>query len=168
VSASRDPYEVLGVPRNATVRQIRAAYVERARRVHPDLVGMRGLDGMRALNEAWAVLKDADRRAAFDAETATGATSAEGSGAGSRMDEDPNRPFWTGAMGPAPGRPWGPVLDWGIFAGWSLGEISRRDRGYLMWLRDRPEAKPYRAEIARLLDPTADEPPPEPQRGRRR
>ena len=167
MSASRDPYEVLGVSRTASVRQIRAAYVERARRVHPDLVGHRGLDGMRALNEAWEVLKDAERRAAFDA--ATGRSTPPGAGpASSRPSEDPDRPFWTGAAGPPPGRPWGPVLDFGIFAGWSLGEISRRDRGYLQWLRDRPEARQYRAEIARLLDPTADEPQPEPRHGRRR
>jgi curved DNA-binding protein CbpA len=130
---------------------------------------MRGLDGMRALNEAWEVLKDAARRAAFDAEGSSGGAGAQGAGAAARRShEDPNRPFWTGAMGPPPGRPSGPVLDWGIFAGWSLGEISRRDRGYLMWLRDRPEAKAHRAEIGRLLDPTADEQPPEPPRGRRR
>jgi curved DNA-binding protein CbpA len=167
VSASRDPYEVLGVPRNATVRQIRAAYLERARRVHPDLVGMRGLDGMRALNEAWAVLKDAARRAAFDSEAGSSNTAHAGTPSG-RPAHEPELPFWTGAMGPAPGRPWGPVLDWGIFAGWSLGEIARRDRGYLMWLKDRPEAKAYRGDIARLIDPTADEPPAEPRHGRRR
>lgn len=65
MSIARDHYEVLGVPRNATVRQIRAAYVERARRAQPDLVGQRGLDVMRLLNEAWAVLKDTERRAAL-------------------------------------------------------------------------------------------------------
>ena len=41
--SERDPYEVLGVPRTASTRHIRAAYVERARRLHPDLVGLRGL-----------------------------------------------------------------------------------------------------------------------------
>ncbi|MEO5705008.1 MAG: hypothetical protein ABIZ52_00790, partial [Candidatus Limnocylindrales bacterium] len=71
------------------------------------------------------------------------------------------------AMGEPPGRPWGPVLDFGIYAGWSVGEISRRDRGYLMWLRDRPEASAFRVEIMKLIDPTAEEPA-EPRRGRRR
>jgi curved DNA-binding protein CbpA len=164
VSEARNPYEVLGVPRNASVRQIRAAYVDRARRAHPDLVGTRGLDMMRTLNEAWAILKDAARRSAFD--VATGGHTSAGSGSNAFQD-DPNRPFWTGAMGAAPGRPWGPVLDFGIYAGWSLGEISRRDRGYLMWLRDRPEATAFRLEILKLLDPNADEPE-EPRRGRRR
>ncbi len=165
MSDARDPYEVLGVPRNASVRQIRAAYVDRARRAHPDLVGQRGLDVMRALNEAWAVLKDADRRATFDVANG-GSAAAPGSGENAFQD-DPNRPFWTGAMGSPPGRPWGPMLEFGIYAGWSLGEISRRDRGYLLWLRDRPEAKAFRVEILKLIDPTAEEPV-EPRRARGR
>jgi curved DNA-binding protein CbpA len=157
VSDSRDPYGVLGVSRHATLRQIRAAYLDRARRFHPDLVGQRGLDGMRALNEAWEVLKDARRRATYDAATA-GAQPAGPTGARPIASDDPDRPFWTGAAGPPPGRPSGSVLDFGIFAGWSVGEIARRDRGYLVWLLDRPEGRAVRDEVARLLDPDADEP----------
>ena len=36
-----------------------------------------------------------------------------------------------------------------------------------MWLRDKPEAKAFRLEILKLLDPNAEEPE-EPRRGRRR
>jgi curved DNA-binding protein CbpA len=155
--SARDPYEVLGVPRTASTRQIRLAYLDRARRAHPDLVGQRGTDVMRALNEAWAQLKDPDRRSAFDAAAAAERTVTverrAGDGAG-RLDT--TRPFWTGAAGPPPGRPHGSVLDFGIFAGWSLGEIARRDRGYLVWLRERPEARPYVEEITRLLGPTGE------------
>jgi curved DNA-binding protein CbpA len=168
--STRDPYQILGVPRTATTRQIRAAYVERARRAHPDLVGHHGTDVMRALNDAWEVLKDPSRRATLDA---AAPAAAEGTTQGDQRDghDRPRgpigvaKPFWTGAAGPPPGRPHGPVLDFGIFAGWSIGEIARRDRGYLVWLRDRAEARPYRAEIAKLLDPTAEEEP-EPRRGR--
>ena len=155
MSDARDPYEVLGVPRNATTKQIRVAYLAKARRSHPDLVGPRGLDLMRAINEAWSILRDSARRASFD--LATGGP-APGAAAGGARHHDPHRPFWTGAAGPPPGRPWGSVLDFGIFDRWSLGEISRRDRGYLAWLRDRPEGKAYRDEISRLLDPDAAEP----------
>ena len=118
---------------------------------------------MRALNEAWAVLKDASRRATYD--VASGGLP-NGGPAGTSSFQDPNRPFWTGAAGPPPGRPWGTVLDFGIYAGWSIGEISRRDRGYLMWLRDRAEGAAVRLEVMRLLDPDAEEPS-EPKRGRR-
>jgi curved DNA-binding protein CbpA len=167
--SSRDPYEVLGVPRTATTGQIRAAYVERARRAHPDLVGHGGTAVMQALNDAWEILKDPSRRSAFDANAspagAADSAAADRDGSGTKVRG--TKPFWTGAAGPPPGRPHGPVLDFGIFAGWSIGEIARRDRGYLVWLRDRPEAKQYRADIATLLDPTADEEPP-PRSGRRR
>ena len=98
MSIARDPYEVLGVPRNASVRQIRAAYVARARRAHPDLVGLRGLDLMRTLNEAWAILNDADRRAEFDVSTGAPPGAPAKGGASSR--DDPDRPFWTGAQHP--------------------------------------------------------------------
>jgi curved DNA-binding protein CbpA len=156
VSDSRDPYEVLGVPRNASIRQIRAAYLARARLAHPDLVGRKGLDVMRALNEAWSVLKDETHKTAWD--LANRPAGAAGSSAGSTGDSDASRPFWTGAMGRPPGRASGPVLSFGIYDGWSIGEIARSDRGYLIWLRDRPEAREIRPEIIRLLDPDADEP----------
>jgi curved DNA-binding protein CbpA len=163
--SDRDPYEVLGVSRSATTRQIRTAYLDRARRAHPDLVGHRGTEVMRLLNEAWAVLKDPDRRSALDAASHVGS----GSPGVERSDAaDGTKPFWTGAAGPPPGRPSGSVVDFGIFAGWSLGEIARRDRGYLTWLRDRADGKRYRAEIDRILDPTApDETAAQPRRRRR-
>jgi curved DNA-binding protein CbpA len=155
VTDERDPYEILGVGRAATRRQIRAAYVARARRAHPDLVGGRGLDDMRSLNEAWAILKDTHRRSDYDANA--GSATVAGGTATRAGASDPNAPFWTGAMGTPPGRPLGPVVDYGIFAGWSIGEIARKDRGYLHWLRDRPEAKAIRPDIERLLDPNAED-----------
>jgi curved DNA-binding protein CbpA len=164
--SERDPYEVLNVPRSASTRVIRAAYVDRARRLHPDIVGLRGLDGMRELNEAWEILKDPGRRRAYDVSTGTPASAASTTDSPYGGD-DPSRPFWTGAMGPPPGRPFGPKLEFGIYAGWSIGEISRRDRGYLMWLRDKPEVEAFRADIDKLVNPDAEEPK-EPRRGWRR
>ena len=167
--STRDPYEVLGVPRAATTRQIRAAYVARARGAHPDLVGHHGTDVMRALNEAWEVLKDPARRSSLDASAGQPAGKVTSSRPAGRDGgaSDRTQPFWTGVAGPPPGRPSGPVLDFGIFAGWSLAEIDRRDRGYLAWLRDRPEAKPYREQIDRLLQPAAEREQ-APRDGRRR
>jgi curved DNA-binding protein CbpA len=163
VSPARDPYEVLGVPRTASTRQIRTAYLRRARHAHPDIVGRRGLEVMRTLNEAWSVLKDSTRRSAYDA---AGARPGADDRPSPQPAPDASRPFWTGAAGPPPGRPSGPVLDFGIYAGWSLGEIARRDRGYLDWLRGRPEARPVAVELATLLDPAAGDA--EPSLGRRR
>ena len=155
MSVSRDPYEVLGVPRNASTAQIRAAYLARARLAHPDLVGRSGLHDMRSLNEAWEILKDRGRRQAWDAAHHVPHPSAA---PGAPPSPGQDRPFWTGAMGPPPGRPSGPVLEFGIYDGWSLGEIARRDPGYLVWLRDRPEGRFLQAEIATLLGLAGEEP----------
>jgi curved DNA-binding protein CbpA len=56
-----------------------------------------------------------------------------------------------GAAGPAPGNPSGTVLPFGRFAGWSLGEVARRDIDYVEWLDRMPIGRPYREEIDALL-----------------
>ena len=50
---------------DASPEALRAAHRERARRLHPD-VASGDATAMRALNEAWAVLSDPDRRGAYD------------------------------------------------------------------------------------------------------
>lgn len=61
-------YEVLGVAESATEVEVRAAYWAAARRQHPDSGGE--AEAMRRLNEAWRVLQDSGRRAAYDRELA--------------------------------------------------------------------------------------------------
>jgi curved DNA-binding protein CbpA len=56
-----------------------------------------------------------------------------------------------GAAGLPPGNPSGSVLTFGRYAGWSLGEIGRRDLEYLEWLDRMPIGRPYRDEIDTLL-----------------
>lgn len=58
-------YDVLGVPPTADQRAVRRAYLELARRHHPDHAGGDPAR-MRAANEAWATLGDPARRAAYD------------------------------------------------------------------------------------------------------
>jgi curved DNA-binding protein CbpA len=60
-----NPYEILGVVRTATDAEIRRAYLALARRFHPD-ANPGGEERMRLVNEAWAVLGDRSRRAAYD------------------------------------------------------------------------------------------------------
>ncbi|HEX8025247.1 MAG TPA: J domain-containing protein [Candidatus Limnocylindrales bacterium] len=172
MTEERDPYQVLGVAPEASDDEIRKAYHARARRLHPDVVGEAGLDDMRQLNQAWAVLKDPERRDTWDSahgrarRPAAASGGGDGSGAGGPAGATPTgsaaptndfagQPAWTGAAGRPPGRAYGSVLDFGIYAGWSLGEIARRDRGYLTWLRDRHDGKKYRAEIEKILESTA-------------
>jgi len=67
---------------------------------------------------------------------------------------DPTRmkaPDGFGAAGPPPGEPSGSLLGFGRYAGWSLGEIGRRDVDYLEWLDRMPIGRPYRDEIDVLL-----------------
>lgn len=137
--APDDPYLELGVPFGSDRRAIRAAYLTRARRLHPDRGG--AVADMARLNAAYELLTDAQRRAAYD-------TSPEAAVRRQRAAEP-----WTGIAGPPPGRPSGPVLDFGIFAGWSLGEIATRDPGYLVWLADHKQGRAYAAEIDRVLSP---------------
>jgi curved DNA-binding protein CbpA len=56
-----------------------------------------------------------------------------------------------GAAGPAPGNPSGSVLNFGRYAGWSLGEIARTDLEYLEWLDRMPIGRTYQAEIDTIL-----------------
>jgi curved DNA-binding protein CbpA len=62
-----------------------------------------------------------------------------------------SRPDGEGAAGPPPGNPSGSVLNFGRFAGWSLGEIARTELEYLEWLDRMPIGRTYQAEIDELL-----------------
>ena len=58
-------YDVLGVAPTAPTSEVRRAYVALARRHHPDRDGG-DADAMRAINDAWATLRDPGRRATYD------------------------------------------------------------------------------------------------------
>ena len=60
-------------------------------------------------------------------------------------------PDGLGAAGPPPGRPSGSVLNFGRYAGWSLGEIGRKDIDYIEWLDRIPIGRPFRDELDVLL-----------------
>jgi molecular chaperone DnaJ len=58
-------YDVLGVRRDASAAELRRAYLDLARRHHPDRAGG-SHERMRALNEAWETLGDPERRRRYD------------------------------------------------------------------------------------------------------
>ena len=63
----RDYYEVLGVPRNATPEDLKTAFRHLARQFHPDVnKATDAEERFKEINEAYAVLSDADKRAAYD------------------------------------------------------------------------------------------------------
>ena len=60
-------------------------------------------------------------------------------------------PDGLGAAGPPPGDPSGTVLNFGRYAGWSLGEVARRDLNYIEWLDRMPIGRTYRDELDAIL-----------------
>jgi len=67
-TAQRDYYEVLGVPRNAAAKDIRAAYRRLARKHHPDAnpKDPQAAERFKGISEAYAVLSDPQKRAQYD------------------------------------------------------------------------------------------------------
>jgi hypothetical protein len=70
-----DPYEVLGVADGASAEDVRRAYLRLAREHHPDYYvdappaeRLAAEQRMRVINEAWALVRDPDRRRALEDE----------------------------------------------------------------------------------------------------
>jgi len=202
-----DAYKVLQVDSEAEDEVIQAAYRRLAQKYHPDVLGSgsASADRMAAINKAYEILKDPDRRRAYDSERRMAARATEMHAATPRPptgDAGPARPGggptvtrppgghrtapgarsdgpeesspgdWTsgrssqgggynpaemrtrdgyGAAGRPPGQPSGSVLSFGRYAGWSLGEIARRDIDYVEWLDRSPIGRQYRDEIDLIL-----------------
>ena len=65
--AFRDYYEVLGIPRDASAEDIRAAYRKLARQHHPDVNKEPGAeDRFKEISEAYEVLRDPEKRERYD------------------------------------------------------------------------------------------------------
>lgn len=65
--SNRDYYEILGVGRNASDDEIKAAFRKLARQYHPDVNKEHDAEeNFKEINEAYGVLSDADKRARYD------------------------------------------------------------------------------------------------------
>lgn len=63
----KDYYAALGVPRDADTAQIKKAYRKLARQYHPDVSKAAGTEAkFKEIGEAYATLKDPEKRAAYD------------------------------------------------------------------------------------------------------
>jgi len=148
----RDAYKVLQVDPEADLDVIQAAYRRLAQKYHPDrAAGSSEAETaafrMVEINAAWDQLRDPGRRSDYDrrrAVTPAGPRVATPGAPGSSADGQPS-------AGPPPGHPSGSVLNFGRYAGWSLGEIGRIDPSYLEWLDRMPIGRPYRQELDAML-----------------
>jgi molecular chaperone DnaJ len=127
----RDPYEVLGVGRDADDGQIKKAFRRLARELHPD-VNRHDPDAeekFKEAAEAYEILNDAERRATYDRYGHDGLRSGgfspnfEGFGSISDLFDA----FFGGVAGGGRGRPGGPVQggDVAVQASVSLEEAAR-------------------------------------------
>lgn len=158
-----DPYAVLQVARDAEPEVIRAAFRALARKHHPDFGG--DPRRMADLNEAWNVIGNRDRRAAYDAgRIGAGRSSTGRNGRAHTQPAAPSRPAGpiaaaaerrTEALAQTHGRDdgaprdprVGSVLDFGRYAGWSVRALVDHDADYLLWLARTPIGRPMRQEI---------------------
>jgi molecular chaperone DnaJ len=65
--SDRDYYEILGVPRNASSDDLKSSFRRLARQYHPDVNNSPNAEErFKEINEAYAVLSDPEKRAAYD------------------------------------------------------------------------------------------------------
>lgn len=156
----RDAYKVLQVDPEADLDVIQAAYRRLAQKYHPDRVAAGPEADLAArrmveINAAWEQLRDAGRRSDYDRHRASTLAVAGTNGAVAARHPVVERPSPSSdgrpSAGSPPGRPSGSVLNFGRYAGWSLGEIGRADPSYLEWLDRVPIGRPYRHELDEML-----------------
>lgn len=105
----RDYYEILGVDRGADDGAIKTSYRRLAMKHHPDRNpdDKKALARFKEIQEAYAVLSDSEKRAAYDRFGHAATTGAGGGGGGpdfSSVFDDIFGQFFDGAGGPAAGR----------------------------------------------------------------
>ena len=112
---------------------------------------------MAVLNTAYALVRTADMRRAYDRRRSGPRPVGPGFAAnsvnvGPGLEPAPHAPFARAAE--RTGREAGqesPVLGFGRYLGWSLAQVARHDPDYLRWLSRHSAGLRFREEIQRLL-----------------
>jgi len=100
---------------------------------------------MAELNDAYAQLRSADRRAVYDRLRAPAPPTEK------ERVQPHHKPAGARREGGKKG-----VLDFGRYVGWSVADLAREDPDYLRWLSRHSSGIRYRREIAELLDVPAN------------
>jgi curved DNA-binding protein CbpA len=135
---------------NADQEIITAVHRKLAKRYHPDIdPSPSAARRMSEINEAYQVLSNPGRRAAYDKELARRRDRRATDQVARQADEMPS----SGTRVPL-GPPSGSIINIGRYSGWSLGQIRRHDPAFLEWLMSAPAGRQYRDEIQGLLRST--------------
>lgn len=138
-----DAYRVLQVHPDAEESVIQAAYRALARSYHPD-GATPDPQRMAAVNEAYGLVRDPTRRAAYDRRRLMTRASAIPIVDGPRrVDAGVSRRSDAVASSA--------VLDFGRYTGWSIGDLARQDPDYLRWLCRHSSGLRFRDAIMRVL-----------------
>ncbi|MGA2514164.1 MAG: DnaJ domain-containing protein [Candidatus Limnocylindrales bacterium] len=158
-----DPYSLLQVTPEAEPEVIQAAYLALALKHHPDTGGSQAQ--MATLNAAWKTLSDSGERARYDQlrKPAGAQTTEPERYVVDRRADATTPPAWPNSSRARSGT----VLDFGRYAGFSLGELARSDPDYLEWLARTPFGRRLESEIKAILVTSRPAPRPEPPRSRR-
>jgi curved DNA-binding protein CbpA len=159
VKHARDAYEILQVHPSALPEVVDAAYRVLALVHHPDRNGNRDHEAMADLNWAYSVLHDPERRIEYDRSregTARPDPEAEATdGAADSSGRPSLRERMQRASEAATARevesPGNVTIDFGRYAGMTLGQLARTDPGYLEFLRRHSAGVRYRGQIDAVL-----------------
>lgn len=150
-------YQVLMVDPGVDPDVLAVVYRRHVQRVlaTPNGVSADSMLRLRAIEQAYAVLRDPGLRRRYDAGLQWDTVRAA-------LHDDPVAPAAAAAAEPRASVAIIPraaaqtnvrsgVLDFGRYAGLSLRQIAMRDRDYLEWLRRTPGGRQYQTEIATIL-----------------
>ena len=157
----------------ATTEVINAVYRQLAKQHHPDHAGPAGHKRMAAINEAYAILSNPDKRARYDEllgieqgvptgfarRSAPGATNLRYDGGvwsiRSAAEPTPASAAF-GEAGPPPRYPLprGSILSFGRYRGWAISQVAAHDRNYVEWLSRTMAGRTYRVELEQALQQT--------------
>ncbi len=140
-------YRTLMLAETADGEIIATVYRKLAQRFHPDVdPSTEAAHRMTELNEAYAILRDPEKRAKYDRWLASRRDRRQSDRFVRQQGDVPH-----GTAGPPVGAPQGSLIDFGRYSGWTIGQIKRADVDYLEWLMHVPMGRRFKDEITALI-----------------